>query len=224
MQNKNKTLFQDLPKTILTLSLIVGIGAVMAILMYLYDIDKKETQKTYQSENCSAMADEWNKNGCYLDLAKKTNNNDLCDKITNYPFPDLRKGCYNSLAINKAISKNDQSLCREISDSYSRYSCQESFIKKLGLREFESKLSDVDNNAGDERITIIGNDGAAIGPKNQKLVVYSKSYGVYDFDFNNFEELSFDLKTKDIDGDNAQTFASRNGHNEVAALLQSLKN
>ena len=29
---------------------------------------------------------------------------------------------------------------------------------------------------------------------------------------------------KDIDGDNAQTFASRNGHNEVAALLQSLKN
>lgn len=37
MQNKNKTLFQNLPKTILTLSLIVGIGAILGIMMYLVE-------------------------------------------------------------------------------------------------------------------------------------------------------------------------------------------
>ncbi|MFA6096276.1 MAG: PDZ domain-containing protein [Candidatus Paceibacterota bacterium] len=37
MQNKNKTLFQNLPKTILALSLIVGIGAILGIMMYLIE-------------------------------------------------------------------------------------------------------------------------------------------------------------------------------------------
>ncbi len=98
-------------------------------------------------------------------------------------------------------------------------SSKDNKLKEYLETAYESISADIDKDSIEEKIMVMGSDGAAIGPVNQKLIVYKEGNDLYEYSFNNYEELNPEIEIKDIDNKNNKEIICFQGTGGSGAIV-----
>ena len=112
------------------IGIILGI-VIIGIIAVLFLVKTPGSECKKLSNTPPAMS----RDGCYIDLATKNSDPDLCEKVSTQPAWEgsislltKRDACYSVLA----TSANDISLCEKIADSAEKDNCRDLYHQARG--------------------------------------------------------------------------------------------